>query len=175
MHKKLYCHPPDPPKASEAGPAATAEGPSPGEGANASRVLQTKTAGTQNITPDRHMDVKNKRWVNRWNGQGTKMRGQHQEKAENTRNMQPSPVTAENDLMVASVTWWVLKGCIMLHSVSAPPVQDGEMRQVVTSYFYSVTRGKMSSSVMDNAKSLCDKETHLALFSRYLVLFRCKG
>lgn len=53
LHKKLFCHPPDPPNASAAGPAATAAGPSPGEGANASRVLQTKTAGTQtqNITP----------------------------------------------------------------------------------------------------------------------------
>lgn len=50
-HLHWFCHPPDPPNASAAGPTATAAGPSPGEGANASMVLQTKTAGTQNITP----------------------------------------------------------------------------------------------------------------------------
>lgn len=69
-----------------------------------------------------------------------------------------SPVTAVNDLIV-------LKGCIMLHSVSALPVQACEMRQVVTSYLYSVTRGEMSG--MDEAKSLFDTETQLALLSRY--------
>lgn len=50
MHSHLHrqpFHPPDPANASAAGPAATAAGPSPGEGANASRVLQTTTAGTQ--------------------------------------------------------------------------------------------------------------------------------
>lgn len=35
---KLFCHPPDPANTSAAGAAATVEGPSPGEGANASRV-----------------------------------------------------------------------------------------------------------------------------------------
>lgn len=35
---KLFCHPPDPANASAAGAAATVEGPSPGEGANASRA-----------------------------------------------------------------------------------------------------------------------------------------
>ncbi len=53
----------------------------------------------------------------------------------------------------------LLKGCIVLHSVSALPVRACEMRQVVTSYLYSVTRGEMSSSGMDEAKSLFDKET----------------
>lgn len=38
----------------------------------------------------------------------------------------------------------------MLHSVSALPVQARGMRQVVTSYLYSVTRGKISG--MDEAK-----------------------
>lgn len=52
----------------------------------------------------------------------------------------------------------------MLHSMSAQPVQACEMRQVVTSYLYSVTRGKMSSSGMDKAKSLFDKNTQFAVF-----------
>lgn len=58
-------------------------------------------------------------------------------------------VTAAGDLIGASVTWRVLKGCIVLHSMSAPPVQVCEMRQVVTSYLYSVTTGRMWSSGMD--------------------------
>lgn len=40
----------------------------------------------------------------------------------------------------------------MLHSVSALPVQARGMRQVVTSYLYSVTRGKISG--MEEAKKL---------------------
>lgn len=46
--ESCFCHPPDPPNASAAGPAATAAGPSPGEGAKASRVLQTKNSGNAN-------------------------------------------------------------------------------------------------------------------------------
>lgn len=89
------------------------------------------------------------------------MRGQHQEK----QRIQEicSPLTAVQDLIAPSVTQLVLKGCIMLHSVSAPTVQACGMRQVVTSYLYSVTRGKKSG--MDDAKSLLDKKKNSVGFS----------
>lgn len=45
----------------------------------------------------------NKRWVNRWNGQETKMRGQRQEKAENTRNMQPSYCSDRSDYATSHI------------------------------------------------------------------------
>lgn len=61
----------------------------------------------------------------------------------------------------------------MLHSVDAQPVQVCEMRQVVTSYLYSVTRGKMSSLGMKGTKSLFDKIAQLAHFSRYVMVMEC--
>jgi len=51
LHKRPFCHPPDPPNASVAGPAAAAAEPCPGEGANASGVLQKKNSGNAKNRP----------------------------------------------------------------------------------------------------------------------------
>lgn len=73
-----------------------------------------------------------KRWVNRWYGQEKEIRGQNQEKAENTRNMQPT--FPQWMIWLHLFTSYVLMGCIMLHSVSALFVRVSEMKQVVTSF-----------------------------------------
>lgn len=74
------------------------------------------------------------------------MKGQQQEKNQRIQEI-CSPVE-DSDCAISHgrscfVLFFFLEGCIMLHSVSALPVQARGMEHVVTSSLYSVTKGNI--------------------------------
>lgn len=97
---------------------------------NSRNTNTTQNTGSQHT--DGHMDATKKRWVGGWNGGEQK----NERSASGKVREYKKYATQHWILIYLKLKKIVSKGCIMLHSVSTEWI-----RQVVTSYFYSVTGG----------------------------------